>query len=267
MKERKRYTTAVLLTITLLALALLFFLLSTGWIVKQQFRMLVTTAPEKALMLLLGIKAKYIGLSESKAKKLSEWAEKRLKEAAERNPSDLPVQISLVSWTNAEETIPDRLRELLNRFPNEPILLAAILRHLCRRLPSQMSAKEVATFEQTAYEGERVDPENAYFPMMRAAVLFAAGKKEEALKTLMQASKKRRWDNYAVAEAIGNMRLFESAFGRTNGVTKAILTEAVLEPDLVYLRSVARSAVEEAIELERKGRFEDAKASWLPSCL
>ncbi len=72
MKERKRYTVAVLLTITLLALALLFFLPSTGWIVKQQFRMLVTTAPEKALMLLLGIKAKYIGLSESKAKKLSE---------------------------------------------------------------------------------------------------------------------------------------------------------------------------------------------------
>jgi hypothetical protein len=138
--------------------------------------MLFTTAPEKALMLLLGIKAKYIGLSESKAQKLEEWAEQRLKDAAERNPNDLPVQISSVLLTIPHTEVPKRLQELLKRFPNEPTLLASILRHHCSRSLKQMSAKEVATFEWIAREGERVDPQNAYFPMMRAAVLFAAGK-------------------------------------------------------------------------------------------
>jgi len=257
MRERKRYTKAILINITLLALALLLLLPSTGWIVRQQFRMLVATAPEKAFMLLLGIKAKYIGLSESKAQKLREWVEQRLKEAAKRNPKALPVQISLVVWTVPFTEVPNRLQELLNQFPNEPILLAAILRHYCVPPLRQIAQKEIETFERIARKGERVDSENAYFPMMRAAVLFAAGKKEEALKALMQASEKSRWDNYAVAEAIGNMRLFESAFGRMNGVTKAILTEAVLEPDLLYLRRVAMSAVEKAIELERKGKFDE----------
>jgi hypothetical protein len=255
MKERKRYTVNVLLAITLLALLL--FLPSTGWIVKQQFRMLVTTDPEKAFMLLLGIKAKYIGLSESKAQRLREWAEQRLKEAAKQNPKDLSVQIALVFWTTPFTEIPARLQELLNRFPGEPILLAAVLgsRHIS--LSKQLSPKEIATFERIAHEGERVDHENAYFPMMRAAGLFVVGKEEEALEALMQASKKSRWNNYAVAGVVGNIRLFESTFGRMNGLKKAILAESVLEPGLSYLRSAAKSAVEKAIELEREGKFDD----------
>jgi predicted Zn-dependent protease len=205
MGERKRRKMTILFTVTFFALVLLLFLPSTGWIVRQQLRMFFTTAPEKALMLLLGIKAKYIGLSESKAQKLEEWVKQRLKDAAERNPNDLPVQISSVLLTTPHTEVPKRLQELLKRFPNEPTLLAAILRHHCSRSLKQMSAKEVANFERIAYEGERVDPQNAYFPMMRAAVLFAAGKEEEALKALVQASKKSRWDNYAVAEAVGNL--------------------------------------------------------------
>ena len=233
-REHKRSKRRVLFIVTALALALLLLLPSTGWVVRQQFRMLFTTAPEKAFMLLLGIKARYIGLSEAKAKKLREWAEQRLKEAAKRNPKALPVQISSVVWTVPSTEVPNRLQELLNQFPNEPILPAAILRHYCVRhysVPSlrQIDQKEIATFERIAREGERVDPENAYFPMMRAAGLFAAGKKEEALKVLMQASEKSRWDNYAVAEAVGNLGLFETAFGRMNGVTKAILAETNFE--------------------------------------
>jgi hypothetical protein len=257
MGERKRRKMTILFTVTFLAFVLLLFLPSTGWIVRQQLRMLFTTAPEKALMLLLGIKAKYIGLSESKAQKLEEWVKQGLKDAAERNPNDLPVQISSVLLTTPHTEVPKRLQELLKRFPNEPTLLATILRHHCSRSLRQMSAKEVATFERIAHEGERVDPQNAYFPMMRAAMLFAAGKEEEALKALVQASKKSRWDNHAVAEAVGNLRLFETAFGRMNGVTKAVLAEMVLEPDLSYLRSAARSAVERAIKLEREGKFDE----------
>jgi hypothetical protein len=258
MGERKRRKMTILFTITFLAFVLLLFLPSTGWIVRQQLRMLFTTAPEKALMLLLGIKAKYIGLSESKAQKLEEWVKQGLKDAAERNPNDLPVQISSVLLTTPHTEVPKRLQETSQTvFPTKPTLLATILRHHCSRSLKQMSAKEVETFDQIAHEGERVDPQNAYFPMMRAAVLFAAGKEEEALKALVQASKKSRWDNYAVAEAVGNFRLFETAFGRMNGVTKAVLAEMVLEPDLSYLRSVARSAVERAIKLEREGKFDE----------
>ena len=89
MGERKRRKMTILFTVTFLAFVLLLFLPSTVWIVRQQLRMLLTTAPEKALMLLLGIKAKYIGLSESKAQKLEEWVKQRLKDAAERNPKRL----------------------------------------------------------------------------------------------------------------------------------------------------------------------------------
>ncbi len=106
MRERKRRKMTILFTVTFLAFVLLLFLPSTGWIVRQQLRMLFTTAPEKALMLLLGIKAKYIGLSESKAQKLEEWVKQRLKDAAERNPKDLPVQISSVLLTTPHTEVP-----------------------------------------------------------------------------------------------------------------------------------------------------------------
>ncbi|MFA0736214.1 MAG: hypothetical protein OGMRLDGQ_002714, partial [Candidatus Fervidibacter sp.] len=117
MGERKRRKMTILFTVTFFALVLLLFLPSTGWIVRQQLRMFFTTAPEKALMLLLGIKAKYIGLSESKAQKLEEWVKQKLKDAAERNPNDLPVQISSVLLTTPHTEVPKRLQELLKRFP------------------------------------------------------------------------------------------------------------------------------------------------------
>ncbi|MFN3422850.1 MAG: hypothetical protein ACK40X_14145, partial [Armatimonadota bacterium] len=110
-------------------------------------------------------------------------------------------------------------------------------------------------FERIAAKGEQLDPDNAFFPMMRAIGLFAAHRDDDALEALIRASKKKRWDDYRLEEREGTTQLWESAFGKPNGLTKTYIAEMDINPHLALIRGMVGVAVYKAVELERKGRL------------
>ncbi|MFN4180743.1 MAG: hypothetical protein ACK4I8_10550, partial [Armatimonadota bacterium] len=271
----------VLVAVAVLVFATLLAVPSTGWVLRTQLRMLVSTFPEKALLLLTGIEPEKIWLSPSEADFIKAETKKRLLQASQQHPDKEKMQIAFCVLTEPISELPVHLRDLLKRFPNSPSLHAAILRYDCyerirlRREgievlskvstqqkpsftpsePPSPNPQHIADFERIAAKGEQLDPDNAFFPMMRAIGLFAAYRDDDALKALIRASKKKRWDDYRLEEREGAMQLWESAFGKPNGLTKICITEMTLAPYLALIRTMVRVAVYKAVELERKGKL------------
>lgn len=110
------------------------------------------------------------------------------------------------------------LRGLFDRFGDRPSLCAHILRYstlsgvsIRRREetlgvgapppPQPPPPPEVlAEFDRVAAQGERLDPDNAFFPMMRAVGYFAGKRDREAVQALLRASRKSRYDDYTNEE-------------------------------------------------------------------
>lgn len=76
------------------------------------------------------------------------------------------------------------------------------------------AAEHLAAYDRDAKEGERLDPDNAYFPLMRAVGLFAARRDKEAIEAIERASRKPRWEDYTNEEAEAHLHLLAKAFGR-----------------------------------------------------
>ncbi len=264
----------LLVALAVLAFIVLLVLPSTGWVMRTQLRMLFSTFPEKALTLLSGIKPEILGLSTLEGESIKARAKQLLSQTAQRYPEDEKTQIALCVLTEPYAVFSERLRDLLDRFPKSPLLHAAILRYdyinrirfdrkeryLLSESPlpktfRQPDPKHLAAFEKVATNGERIDPDNAFFPMMRAVALFASHRDGEALKALLQASKKQRWDDYVLDESEGVLRLWETTFGKAYGLTKICLLEMRLEPYPIRLKELAYVVAYKAMELERKGKF------------
>ncbi len=144
---------------------------------------------------------------------------------AERYPDDLQIQIAKASLSlpddgsNSSLAKLRRLRALAGRFENSPSLYANILRYeaqgeirvhhnveqkalggeplpdvvlqKARSIEAQgASVPAFAAYDRDAAAGERLDPDNAYFPFMRAVGLFSARRDEAALEAIARASRK-----------------------------------------------------------------------------
>jgi len=112
------------------------------------------------------------------------------------------------------------LHALRQRFPNDSGLLALLLhgkmsdmvlrrdrtekifyKHLPPNwtppAPKRWSNPEgAARLLSLAREGERLEPQNGFFTLMRAAALLEMGRDEEAVQALMEASRKPLWNGY-----------------------------------------------------------------------
>ena len=133
----------------------------------------------------------------------------------------------------------DHLKAVLLQFPADPLPYALYLRYSLdtlvqiarpelKRIETPSSKKDTAltttdwSNSPTAFSdynrigtvGERLDPNNAYFPMMRAIGHLASHEDSEALQDLDRASQKPYWNDYSLQELHGKWRLTESAFGR-----------------------------------------------------
>ena len=71
----------------------------------------------------------------------------------------------------------------------------------------------LAAFDAEAAAGERLDPDNAYFPLMRAVGLFAAHRDAEGLAAVHRAERQDRWREYLAEDVQSRWRLHEEAFG------------------------------------------------------
>jgi hypothetical protein len=168
---------------------------------------------------------------------------------------------------------------LSQRFPNNPSLYANLLRYMTLGEMRVMrdddivtpvagravtvyrpAAESVAIFEAAAQKGAQLDPDNAYFPTMRAIGLFNAHRDGEALDSLQAAARCSRWAEYYQDDAEGQIRLQSLVYGERGALQRLSTYANLLFPQYSQLRSVARVAVRLASQQEAAGNAEAALA-------
>lgn len=268
---------------TLVVSASLLILPGLRWLVVQQAQLLFGR-PQELLH--------DLGVNDPLARESFASATNALRRTAQRHPNDYDLQLA---WTVREQssvTRTDRLRALATRFPagsaspREPSIYAHVLRYACQgevrlhRKEEELFSSAVSTqpapfaplpfrspapshlaeFDQAAVEGARIDPDNAYFPAMRAVGFFAAHRDTEALASLQLAAVKKRWDDYASQEVRGTWRLREMALGEHSVLHRLPAAASILYPYMPQLRGAVRVLVYKAIEAERSGRASEGLA-------
>ena len=173
-------------------------------------------------------------------------------------------------------------RSLVPRFPDNPSLRANILRyamqgevHLRRPEENLLSSvpvppappeeghnapADLAAFDADAAAGERLDPDNAYFPFMRAVGLFAAHRDDEGLAAIKRAGREHKWREYSEDEVEGHWRISEATFGGREGISRMATAAAVLFPHYQGLRAAARLVAVKAVSAEQDGRPQEGLA-------
>ena len=210
---------------------------------------------------------------------------RRLAAVAAQHPDDYALQLgAAVRARELPQTYPyrdlrrERLLALVQRYPRRPEIYAHMLRYMTtgavvvrRReefwLENQAfpprwpfgapRPEDLALFYSLAQKGERLDPNNAYFPLMRCVGLFGAGRDHEALESLARAGSRPRYDDYAAEDAASRLRLAETTYGHLSSLERMTAMGGVLLPHLAQFRAVARVAVALAAAREAAGRPAD----------
>lgn len=198
---------------------------------------------------------------------------RRIEAAAASAPNDFGLQYAAVDG-DGHAAVAAGMRGLASRFPNEPALYANILRydtlgavHMVRPEgalltgikpnaeyhPKPSPPAALAAFDQTAAAGERADPDNAYFPFMRAVGLLAAHKDAEAEAAVRRAGEKTAWREYITNDVQSRWRLHQVAFDDQGGIPQASVANETLLPQYQQMIQVARVLTYRAMQKEQAG--------------
>jgi hypothetical protein len=251
---------------------------TTRWIVQAQMSLCRPTASAAA---------PWSNVSGPNSQSAEEFANQRSLETAARHPEDFPLQFAAAlvvpptGGSLTSEIKVQRLRALVARFPDNPTLYAAILRFATlnqvrierdeerivtgeaggRSQPGTRKAlntpEQLALFDRDAAAGERLDPDNAYFPLVRAIGLFAAHRDTEALAAIQHAAQKPNWTEYYADEVDAEWKLEEATFGTVSALPRMAYAAGLLLPHYSQLRAATRVAIAKAIEAELAGRTEE----------
>ncbi len=108
-------------------------------------------------------------------------------------------------------------------------------------------------FLDAAEQGAERDPENGYFPAMKAMGLFCNYNDAEALKVLHIAAQCKHWDDYSWAEAESRWRCMSRKPG-ANSLARTMVLASILFPHFARLRAVGRLADMIAAQKETSGK-------------
>ncbi|MCX6361632.1 MAG: hypothetical protein NT029_17650, partial [Armatimonadetes bacterium] len=203
-----------------------------------------------------------------------------LRQAAADRPNDVGVQVALAlqeerSTDPAADGRLAALRRLAARMPDAAAVRAAYIRVASGyRFPSRPEEAEMepdrgassrpaaadagerapfAEIVEQARIGARLEPANGFFPAMAAAGLLQLGKDAAALQTLARAAGCPTWDDYAMGEVEGRLKLQGAAFGRLPASYQAAALSSPASPHLARIRSATRVAVALAGSAEAAG--------------
>jgi len=190
-----------------------------------------------------------------------------------RHPNDLEVQVGcllLQGIFSPSEVSAQQLDALINQFPQEPALYLLRIRQLGSSLrfmreesltrqtespppPQLPDPEQVRRCLQLLDRAERLDPENGFFPAIRAMVLYATKRDDEGLRTLERAGNSPRWDTYNafIVQAL------QTTHNRCRGVRGSLPMASVYAvhsfPELAKLREMARTVAGLALRAESRG--------------
>ena len=203
-----------------------------------------------------------------------------------RHPQDFPIQLA-AALSGPSAQVVQNLRALVPRFGGNPSLYANLLRfeigsppnpgsaargtgvYLSRaedwalgsqpppkdyRAPPPPDPKLLALYDADAAAGERLDAGNAFFPLMRAAGLFAAHRDAEGQAAVLRAGQKSAWREYTGDEMNGRLRLADALYGHGSALARIAVVAAVLFPHYAALRGAARVSIAQAAQAEAAGQ-------------
>ena len=261
---------SILVSLSLMVLVSLFLWPATGWLVRLQLisQILPIAAQDR------------------------EADERRV---AEANPLDYQIQLARtlttpypVDSTRPMNSLPNstvkvqRLHELATRFPNEPSVYAHALRFatmgavLLRRQEQdellavppvnsaakvrQIKPEDLEAFERDAANGERLAPDNAYFPLMRAIGFYAVHKDAEAIAAIHRAGLKTRYEDFTSMEFSCVDKFSTLAHGQRGVIARTAMAAAILFPHYAQIRALSRMGTVSAIHMELNGNAEEGFA-------
>ena len=106
--------------------------------------------------------------------------------------------------------------------------------------------------------GEKLDPENAFWPLMMTSVHLAAHEDAQALASLARAAKKPVWREYVQDEVAMHREYAEFRYGEQGYLGELVRQTSILFPHYAQLRGLSRALLGQAILLEQAGRSQDA---------
>lgn len=260
-----------LYALTFVVLALTALLPQTGWLVRSQ-----------AGAALLRPMPVFDRLLRGNAGAPDEAA--RLRTIGQRS-SDYRMQLAAAtSGSDDGRGCIDALRPVQNRFPDETVVHATLLRMYAGNFvrvghddeidillpvretaetkkskpsaadPTKNRPEDLTDFERSAAAGERLDPGNAYFPYLRAVGLLAAGRDAEARAALARAASKRVWNEYIPEVVEAQWTLAVNAAGSEIGaLPRTAVWASTLLPHYAAIRAQARLFTARAVRAELAG--------------
>ena len=117
---------------------------------------------------------------------------------------------------------------------------------------------DVKLMRMALSNGERLDPDNVFWPAMLAATYFAAGRDTQALDALARCDTKTRWDSYIYEEILGQWRLYSLAYGDHGATQKIGPLSVIAFPHLRELRRMAEMARWYSDQEARRGNVREA---------
>lgn len=165
------------------------------------------------------------------------------------------------------------LRQLAAQYPCDPAVIATFLRYGTVRAvriqraeiekkssSTLVSPAVLAQFSEYCVRGEKLDPDNGYFPTLLAVARFGAGDDAGALVSLHRASLATRWTDYAEVEMAGGQALLIQAYGDRGPALHAGPAAGILLPHLSQVRFAAQLAVLRADQYLARGELERGHA-------
>ena len=199
-------------------------------------------------------------------------------------PSQTHLHLDELSGQNERvgQAAANRLRGLIPRFSERPALHATILRYLsvwAVRLPERGEAdllsaeprsipsapikpavnapEALQAWEKACVAGEKMDPQNAFFPTMRAIGLFAQNRDEAAEAALLKAGRLTYFNDYTNDETRAMWHLMEQKNGGEPGAVPRLAQSVSLTfSHYALLRQLARVVTVRAMQAEIQGDVE-----------
>ena len=219
--------------------------------------------------------------------------QKAVRALSASHPDDYQIQLAyalMAEWSHALNTPDDRVKRLdalAGLFPARPTVYAHMLRYETERevkvrrqteyevvvkqtdrdevkvdadelRPPDDLKKHLEEYERYAVAGEKLEKDNAYFSLMRAVGEFAAMRDDDAINSIIAASKKHKYEDYVHDEMQADWLLSSQAFGDNSAALHSIIQGGVGSPHLAQLQALGRTAAAVAIKLELDRNFDRA---------
>ncbi len=215
-----------------------------------------------------------------------------LNSLAKQRPDDLNYQLAVVDHFGDQPAIAGKqmtevishMTQLLQRFPNSPAIIAAIVGRSSQGnlleirpqyskevnrsfnheppidLPEEVRIRRqfhIANVLKYSEMGIRIDPENAYFHLARAAALFGISEDTLALTEFSNAAKCTIYDDYIGALNDGEYRLINTIYPHTSVLNAAASTSSIVYGHYALFSKACDIALFIAKECERLGVVEN----------